>query len=392
LGRTVGVFYAVSTAGSCAGTLATGYFVIAYLGVAKAFFLCGLLLVTLGAAYFVVFSRRRALAVLPLLLLPLFPRPSFPSTTTADGTRVTLVHSEDSFYGNIKVVEYAGGGIRTRELIIDGLVQGGVDVADGLSVYEYVYQLQRLPRELHPDGRDCLVIGLGAGILPSWYAARGYRTEAVDIDPEIVAVARKHFALDPRVVVHVEDARTFLGQGDKRYDYIILDVFNGDTTPGHLLSVEAMRLARARLAPRGVLAINLMGSLGAHGAMTASVVKTLRAVFPAVDVHPGFDTSVPDAAGNLVILAHDEPARARTQLPEEPIHRLAESAVRLGLRTTIDVPDRPDALLLTDDFNPIDVRDIWLKERVRRTILETTPADILLLGSRGEPAAAARPV
>jgi hypothetical protein len=36
--------------------------------------------------------------------------------------------------------------------------------------------------------------------------------------------------------------------------------------------------------------------------------------------------------------------------------------------------------VLTDDFNPIDVRDLWLKEKVRRTILETTDPDILLLG------------
>jgi spermidine synthase len=388
LGRTVGVFYAVSTAGSCAGTLATGYFVIAYLGVAKAFFLCGLLLVLLGVVYFVVFRRRWALAVLPLLVLPLFPRATLPSVTTADGTKVTLVHSADSFYGNIKVVEYSGGGVRTRELIIDGLVQGGIDVDNGLSVYEYVYQLQQLPRELNPDGRDCLVIGLGAGVLPSWYAARGYRTEAVDIDPEIVDVARSHFALDPRVGVHVEDARAFLSASDKRYDYIILDVFNGDTTPGHLLSVEAMQLVKARLAERGVLAINLMGSLGTHGAMTASVIKTLRTVFAAVEVHPGFDPSTPDPTGNFVVLAHGEPGRQRAKLPEEPVHRLAEAAVRIGMSTTVDIPDRPDAVVLTDDFNPIDVRDIWLKERVRRTILETTPAEILLLGRGGAGAAA----
>jgi spermidine synthase len=387
LGRTVGLFYALSTTGSFAGTVLTGYFLIGYVGVAQTFFMCGLLLVLLAVGYFVLFGRRRAVLALPVVLLALLPRTHTAEAVTGDGTRVTVTHAQDSFYGNIKVVDYRHGANHTRELIIDGLVQGGVDVTNGLSVYEYTYALQQLPRELHPDGRDCLVVGLGAGILPSWYAARGYRTEAVDIDPEVVTVARRYFRLDPRVEVHVEDARTFLARGERRYDYIILDVFNGDTTPGHLLSVEAMRLVQARLAPGGVLGINLMGSLGEHGAMTASVVKTLRAVFAAVEVHPGYDTSAPDASGNFVILAHDRPGRERIALPEERIHPLAEAAARHGMRTTVDIPDRPDAVLLTDDFNPIDVRDIWLKERVRRIILDTTPLEILL-GAAGTALAA----
>jgi spermidine synthase len=389
LGRTVGIFYAVSTAGSCAGTLATGYFVIAYLGVAKAFFLCGLLLVLLGAVYFAVFGRRRALALLPLLVLPLFPRAELPSVTTADGTKVTLVHSEDSFYGNIRVVDYEGGGLRTRELIIDGLVQGGVDLADGRSVYEYSYLMEILPLALNPAGRRCLVIGLGAGVVPRWYGARGIVTDVVDIDPRIVAVAREHFGFRPSGDVFVEDARAFLGRPGANYDFIVIDVFNGDTTPGHLLSVEAMRLARSRLNDGGVLALNLMGSLRQHGAMTASVIRTLRAAFPEVAVHPLFDAAAGDGTGNFVVIARDGPVSVPEARPEA-VHPLAEAGVRHGLAGAVAVPDHADAIVLTDDFNPIDVRDIWLKERVRRTILETTPADILLLGRGGEPAAARR--
>jgi hypothetical protein len=37
-------------------------------------------------------------------------------------------------------------------------------------------------------------------------------------------------------------------------------------------------------------------------------------------------------------------------------------------------PDR----ILTDDFNPPDVRDLWIKEWLRKTILDTTHIDILL--------------
>lgn len=376
LGRTVGVFYAVSTAGSFAGTLATGYFIIGYLGVGRAFVLCGVLLAALGAGYFVFFRRRWLAAAAPLLLALLWPQGALPTATTADGTRVTLVHSQDSYYGNIKVVDYAGGGLRTRELIIDGLVQGGVDLADGRSVYEYSYLMERLPVALNPGGQRCLVIGLGAGVVPNWYAARGIVTDVVDIDPQIVAVAQSHFGFRPSGDVFVEDARAFLARPGRDYDYIVIDVFNGDTTPGHLLSLEAVRLAKARLASGGVLALNLMGSLREHAAMTASVIKTLRTGFEAVAVHALFDAATGDGTGNFVVIARDGPVAAAAS--DAGVHPLAQRGVRHGLAGAVAVPENPEAIVLTDDFNPIDVRDVWLKERVRRTILETTPAEILL--------------
>ncbi len=81
-----------------------------------------------------------------------------------------------------------------------------------------------------------------------------------------------------------------------------------------------------------------------------------------------------------MVLARDGPL-AVGALPEASIHPLVEPAVRAGLGRTVAVPDHPGAFVLTDDFNPIDVRDLWLKEKVRRTILETTDPDILLLGA-----------
>lgn len=36
------------------------------------------------------------------------------------------------------------------------------------------------------------------------------------------------------------------------------------------------------------------------------------------------------------------------------------------------------AIILSDDYNPIDFYDSWLKEKVRKTILESTDIDILL--------------
>lgn len=380
LGRTVGLFYAVSTAGSFAGTLCAGYLVIGYVGVSLAFHLAGLTLVALGAAYFAFFRRRWLALLAPAVAIAAWPGGELPSVRLADGTLATVVHAEDSFYGHIRVVEYSHGATRTRELVIDGLVQGGVDVANGLSIYEYSYLLQSLPVALHPAGRSCLVIGVGAGVVPSWYEARGIATDVVDIDPRVVEAARRFFGYRPAGNVHLEDARYFLSLPGRRYDFVILDVFTGDTTPGHLLSVEALRLARSRLNPGGVLAVNLVGAIGPDAQMTGSVVATLRAVFDTVRVHPAFDPAQGATHGNLVLLAHDGPARGPVASPSGPVHPLAEKIVRFAQGRTLDLPSASGAPVLTDDFNPLDVRDIAVKERVRRQILETTDPDILIRG------------
>lgn len=378
LGRTVGGFYAVSTVGSFVGTLATGFFLIGHVGVNRTFMMTGLILVALGAGYFALF--RGKWPVLALLALPFLAQaPEGPvSKVRADGTRVSLVYSRDSFYGNIKVVDYEYGALRTREMLIDGLVQGGVDANTGLSVYEYAYLMQFIPYAMHPTGKSCLAIGLGAGTVVRWFEERGVATEVVDIDPEVVRVSRDYFGY--RGSVHIEDARYFLAKSERKYDFLVMDVFNGDTTPGHLVSLEAVRLVRERLTPGGVFAFNLHGSLEADRAMTHSVIKTVRQVFSQVEVYPVYEPKPGEPYGNLVVIAYNGPKRSfdPAMAARFPVHPLAAKLVHASLTGPVPLGEDSRAIVLTDDFNPIDLRDLWLKEKVRRNILETTDWDVLL--------------
>jgi len=122
-----------------------------------------------------------------------------------------------------------------------------------------------------------------------------------------VRTAEEYFAFSVSGDVYVHDARYFLEHTQRSYDYIILDVFSGDTTPAHMLSREALSLLRQRLTQRGILAINLIGSLREQTYMTASVVRTLESVFQQVAVYPAFSPEEGDGIGNLTILAHEFP-------------------------------------------------------------------------------------
>lgn len=387
LGRTVGLMYAISTAGSFLGTVLTGYYLVAELGLSRAFQVSGALLLALAAIYFALFRGKMAALLLPVVALLAGSIPlQKGSVTLADGTVAQVIDSRDSFYGRVQIVDYRGAGGHTREMLIDGQIQGGIDVASGQSVYEYSYLLEHLTLASNPGGKKALVIGLGTGTIPRRYAARGIETEVVDIDPAVVAAARTHFGFPAGQRAHLIDARYFLATAAARYDYIILDVFSGDSTPGYLLSREALELARARLEPGGVLGINLMGSLAGERRMTASVMRTLEAVFPWVKIYPLFVPGAGEGMGNISIVAGmGNPPGELPVLDESAIHPLAREGLRRAWAQRYVWGGSGEGIVLSDDYNPIDVLDLTLKEAIRRGILNATPHEILLSGTTGVP-------
>jgi spermidine synthase len=381
IGRTVGSFYAISTVGSVVGTVGAGFVLVAWLSVDQIFFLVSALLVGLALAYFALFRRQWLALPAALLLGFTWPQARPVDKVMANGTRVQLVARQDGHYGSLKVVDYSFGARRTREMIVDGVVQGGIDLTTGQSIYPYYYLLGLGPQRIAPGGADCLVMGLGPGVIPAFYERAGVRTDVIDIDPAVVDFARRYFGFRNSGATVIEDARYFLQTGDKRYDYIVLDVFNGDTTPTHILSLEAFRLIRARLKEGGVLALNLLGDLRGETLKTASVVRTLREVFPTVDIYPNFDPTAGEGMGNLSLFAYAGPAVAITPELFAPaaVHPMAARTLAAIPRWKFEFPPGTPAMLLTDGFNPIDCFDIRHKEQIRSRILATTDWDILIL-------------
>jgi predicted membrane-bound spermidine synthase len=213
--------------------------------------------------------------------------------------------------------------------------------------------------------------------VPRIFEALGVRTDVVEINPDVVKAARKWFGFGVSGTVFVDDARHFLATADRTYDYVVLDVFSGDTTPSHLLSVEAMKEIEARLAPGGVMAVNYIGSL-ASNRVTASVERTIRTVFPSVSINATHEGFGPARISNIIFIASRQPL---TFSPERvasfPVHPLAESA-RSQMWKSVELPAHPDAIVLSDDFNPVDAWDLAVREDLRRNMLESTDLEVLL--------------
>jgi spermidine synthase len=380
LGKTVGMFYAVSTIGSFLGTLLTGFVFLAYFRTDRIFYFMSGSLVVLAVAYFLLFGKKPLVAALLVPALLLQPPTGMHEKTQANGTHVAVVYSGDTFYGNVKVLEYSYGDKHVRELMIDGLIQGGIDMANGLSVYQYPYLMEFLPYGTNPKGKTCLVLGLGAGIIPMWYEARGVRTDVVDVNPAIPDIAQTYFGFRVSGDVIVSDARYYLSSAQKKYDYIIVDVANGDWAPAHILSLECFRLLKSRLAGKGVVAINLIGSLHNDPLMTASAVRTLKEVFHTVKVYVTVDPASGLDVQNLEIIAYDDPALFfdSRRVVEFPIQTLVEANTREILGKEFTFPKGTPSMIVSDDYNPVDFFDVRVKESIRQKILAYTDWDMLI--------------
>ena len=166
----------------------------------------------------------------------------------------------------------------------------------------------------------------------------------------------------------------------QQYDYVILDVFNGDITPARLLSVEAMRLVKRRLKPQGVLGINLIGSLIKENFMTASVIKTINQEFDQVEIYPAFKIKERNGVGNVIVIAYQGKPRDFQAIDNNKltIHPYFEKFIRANLGTRFDFPADTPAIILTDNYNPIDFYDFWLREYIRKNILDAVDWDLLV--------------
>jgi len=111
--------------------------------------------------------------------------------------------------------------------------------------------------------RRVAVVGLGTGTVAA-YGNAGEDWTFYEIDPGIVKIAR-----NPRYFTYLHDspARISIVLGDARlslrhapphkYDLIIVDAFNSDAIPVHLLTREAIGVYLDKLAPGGIIALHL---------------------------------------------------------------------------------------------------------------------------------------
>jgi hypothetical protein len=98
---------------------------------------------------------------------------------------------------------------------------------------------------------------------------------------------RQYLGLEdnPRLEVHDADARPFLRRTDRRYDLIYVDAYHQPYVPFYLATQEFFRLAKERLRPGGLIALNV-ATVPEDRRLQRELAGTLATVFPEVRVWP----------------------------------------------------------------------------------------------------------
>jgi SAM-dependent methyltransferase len=129
-----------------------------------------------------------------------------------------------------------------------------------------------LPYHFQPQPKSVLVLGAGTGNDVAAALRNGAQdVVAVEIDPLILKLGRElHFEhpySSPRVEQVVDDARSYLQNANRKFDFIVFSLLDSHTTSSHftniridnyVYTVEAFAAARRLLAPHGVFVVKFM--------------------------------------------------------------------------------------------------------------------------------------
>lgn len=274
-----------------------------------------------------------------------------------------VLYAKRSLYRNILVTDEGDRiclSFRLRTATADALQSCMYKAAHDRLVFPYTRAVMA-GLLVQPAPERILILGLGGGSIPRVLrkVLPRARIEIAEIDEAVVQVAADwfDFAPDGNVQVRVRDGRQLVRQAgirERRYDLIVLDAFNGDYIPEHMMTREFLEECKRILAPGGVLVANTFSSSRLYQSESA----TYAAAF-------GSFVNIKHHEGNRIVLARDGPAPTLAQL-EAAVPALQPSLAPFGVdyaEVLAGVRAQPDwdprARVLTDEWNPANVMKGW---------------------------------
>lgn len=184
--------------------------------------------------------------------------------------------------GKIQVIK-RGGDYR---LEVGGLLQSG-------GMVKKIWQVGL--KKINHEVKNCLILGLGGGtaaqlVVGKWPKAK---ITGIEIDPVIIDLAKKYFALDqiPNLEIINADAFSWLRKcfgefrefGDFRVSLIIVDLYVGDKFPKEAEGKEFLKNLKKVLTASGTIIFNRL-FWGEKKKEAKNFVKKLEKHFPKISL------------------------------------------------------------------------------------------------------------
>ncbi len=355
-GRTVGGLSAISTAGALLGSFMTGFVLVPNFRSRVIVGIAGAVLITMG--------------VLLTAALRTSPPTSANLVATVVGIALAIgagsaqaltgwrdpCQMESSYF--CARAEPDSNDDSKRLLVLDDGWHSKVDVDDPTYLeFEYVraFRIAIDAWRSPPQKVRALHIGGGGFTMPRYLKATRPGSESLvfEVDPKLVKFDEKHLGLEL-----APDLRTVAGDGrqnlrrepSKSWDVVIGDAFGGQSIPWHLATREVTADIQRVLKPGGLYVLNAIDSPPQK--FIKAEIATVKSVFKYIAVLSYPDAFSGDIGANFVVVAADSP--------------LALPGMTTALAADIDQTGMVlldgekldefigDAIVLTDDFGPVD--------------------------------------
>ena len=383
-----GQVFFVSTVGSVAGVLATAFAIIPNSTNFNALLWLALGLCALAALFCfdsTFLSRAQKLRLLGGALAVGLASGAFIieqdtylkylAETDAGEPKFAVMAEYSSVFGNTKVVEIRFPDTRIAPMkayIQDGIFQNRTTLAN-VSLSMYTYVLDQLAKTFVPQGKSALVLGLGAGVVPRDLKRRGLDVTVVDINPDALVAATEHFGFKPGgFEMRLQDARTFVRNCESSFDVVVVDLYQGDSTPDYLLTAEFFGDVRRCIRDGGAVVMNAF--LDDHDdEPNRRLLATIASAFDqVVEFH--------SRESNSFVVGTTGRAPTKMTFVAKNIPPALVEIVRRSLETGRVIA--PSALLgyppVTDNQNVASVLIAGAQMRLRRSIVSLLPPRILL--------------
>jgi spermidine synthase len=348
-GRALGAMFAAGALGAIAGTLLAGFVFISWLGSTKTLVVVAAVYMALALLMLLPSWRAgRAPASIAVLVLP--------AGISAWSMALPDPCTYESDYFCIRVIDVsADAGEPARLMVLDHLGHG-ITVRDAPQrmLTPHASMLDIIARA-RMEGREfsAFFIGGGSYSIPRAWTETGIpaRMTVAEIDPIVTQAAKQDFWFDPATAdIRHADARLVLAGDATTHDVIIGDAFTDIAVPAHLVTREFFELVASRLNPGGVYLMNIIDHVDGLDAL-ASVVKTLRQVFPVVEVWAEPNPPGADQRLVFIVLAGDTPTSTSSLTGPAPDFNRAGRLSQDAVDALVSQRNPP---VLTDDFAPID--------------------------------------
>lgn len=365
----VGRLYSVSTMGGILFSLMAGYFFIPEIGISHT--LLTAILITSIFPIIVYIRQKLYKFGLPLLGFGIASLVlAQQNSALPDKSDFKVEYFSESINGQLIVADFEMNETPNRILFINRMGQTWINKKTGFSQWPYVNYVTAAA-DVYPQGSRSLVLGLGGGIIPKQLAQyNGHMVDAVELDERIIEISKKYFGLrGTGVKTYADDARRFIKNSSKKYNFILFDIFNGEILPSHGLSKEAFEDVKNILDPNGLIVVNFNGFLsGKEGLPGRSLIKTMQEAGYTVKL---FDTGAGEQSEedrNMLYLVYlKEPKWENAEIHvrnKDGEYKIAEHLID---PSTIDLSD---AIVITDDLPVMEYINRYAAKSWRKSYLE----------------------